>query len=159
MIRCLEYLFLLRKFMTFCSKKVQKICHIITVFLWLRLLYPGRPRSPFHNAGKSIKLRRHQIIWALIMYQYGKSTWSHTMILKLFDLFPIIPAIYRRIQHWLCVCEKRFLLHLKGTVSWDRFKKCWWKWTDLGLNKGRGWVLNFLETPLIFSWNKTSVSR
>ncbi len=43
---------------------------------------------------------------------------------------------------------------LKGTVSWDRFQKCWRKWTDLGLIKGRGWFLNFLEAPLIFSWIK-----
>ncbi len=39
----------------------------------------------------------------------------------------------------------------KGTVSWDRFQKCWRKWTDLGLNKGCGWFLNFSETPLIWS--------
>ncbi len=48
---------------------------------------------------------------------------------------------------------------LNGTVSWDRFQKCCRKWTDLGLNKGRGWFLNFSEAALIFSWNKTSVSR
>ncbi len=48
---------------------------------------------------------------------------------------------------------------IKGIVSWDRFQKCWRKWTDLGLNKGRGWFLNFSETPLIFSLNKTSGSR
>jgi hypothetical protein len=54
------------------------------------------------------------------------------------------------------ICEKsRFF---KGTVSWDRFQKCWRKWTDLGLIKGRSWFLNFSEAPLIFNWNKTSVS-
>ncbi len=50
-------------------------------------------------------------------------------------------------------------ISFKGTVSSDRFQKCWRKWTDLGLIKGRGLVLNFSEAPLIFNWNKTSVSR
>jgi hypothetical protein len=31
------------------------------------------------------------------------------------------------------------LLLIKGTVLRDRFRKCWRKLTDLGLNKGRGW--------------------
>ncbi len=48
---------------------------------------------------------------------------------------------------------------LKGTVLRDRFRKCWRKLTDLGLNKGRGWFLNFSEAPLIFGWNKTSSFR
>ncbi len=48
---------------------------------------------------------------------------------------------------------------VKGTVLRDRFRKCWRKWTDLGLNKGRVWFLNFLEAPLIFNWNKTSFFR
>jgi hypothetical protein len=33
----------------------------------------------------------------------------------------------------------------KGTVSWDRFQNFWQKFTELGLTKGRGWFLNFLE--------------
>ncbi len=41
----------------------------------------------------------------------------------------------------------------KGTVFRDRFRKCWRKLTDLGLNKGRGWFLNFSEAPPIFGWN------
>ncbi len=28
----------------------------------------------------------------------------------------------------------------KGTVSWDRYKKNWQKFTELGLTKGRGWL-------------------
>ncbi len=48
---------------------------------------------------------------------------------------------------------------LKGTVLRDRFRKCWRKLTDLGLNKDRGWFLNFSEAPLIFGWNKTSSFR
>ncbi len=32
----------------------------------------------------------------------------------------------------------------KGAVSWDRFQKFRQKFTELGLSKGRGWVLNFL---------------
>jgi hypothetical protein len=48
---------------------------------------------------------------------------------------------------------------LKGTVLRDRFRKCWRKLIDLGLNKGRGRFLNFSEAPLIFSWNKTSSFR
>ena len=39
---------------------------------------------------------------------------------------------------------------LKGTVLRDRFGKCCRKLTDLGLNKGHGWFLNFKEVPLIF---------
>ncbi len=31
-------------------------------------------------------------------------------------------------------------LLFKGTVLRDRFRKCWRKLTDLGLNKGRGWL-------------------
>ncbi len=50
-------------------------------------------------------------------------------------------------------------LIFKGTVLRDRFRKCWRKLTDLGLNKGRGWFLNFSEAPLIFGWNKTSSFR
>ncbi len=61
-----------------------------------------------------------------------------------------------RRQTWIRNCLVGLF---KGTVSWDRFHKCWRKWTDLGLNKGRGWFLNFSETPLTFNWNKTSVSR
>jgi hypothetical protein len=49
--------------------------------------------------------------------------------------------------------------NLKGTVLRDRFRKCWRILIDLGLNKGRGWVLNFSEAPLIFNWNKTSSFR
>ncbi len=59
--------------------------------------------------------------------------------------------------------SKLYWLHLicffKGTVLRDRFRKCWRKLTDLGLNKGRGWFLNFSEGPLIFGWNKTSSFR
>ncbi len=39
----------------------------------------------------------------------------------------------------------------KGTVSFDRFQKGGRKRKDLGLNKGRGWFLNFSEAPLILS--------
>jgi hypothetical protein len=49
--------------------------------------------------------------------------------------------------------------NLKGTVAWDRFRQCWRKLTDVGLNKGRGWFFNFSEAPLIFSWNYTSSFR
>ncbi len=41
------------------------------------------------------------------------------------------------------------ILLLKGTVSWDRFQNFWQKFTELGLTKGRGWFLNFLEAPMI----------
>ncbi len=43
-----------------------------------------------------------------------------------------------------CTC-----VQFKGTVFRDRFWKCWHKLTDLGLNKGRVWFLNFSEAPLI----------
>ncbi len=36
-----------------------------------------------------------------------------------------------------------------GTVSWDRLNKFWQKFTELGLTKGRGRILNFLEAPMI----------
>ncbi len=60
---------------------------------------------------------------------------------------------------WIADKESDRDVVIKGTVSWDRFQKCWRKWADLVLNKGRGWFLNFSEAPLIFSWNKTPVSR
>ncbi len=46
--------------------------------------------------------------------------------------------------------KKGVITLLKGTVLRDRFQKCGRKLTDLGLNKGRGWFLNFSEAPLIF---------
>jgi hypothetical protein len=52
-----------------------------------------------------------------------------------------------------------WIQRFKGTVLRDRFRKCWRKLTDLGLNKGHGWFLNFLEVPLIFSLNKKSSIR
>ncbi len=55
-----------------------------------------------------------------------------------------------------CCSKSLFVLVLKGTVLRDRFRKRWRKLTDLGLNKGRGWFLNFSEAPLIFGWNETS---
>ncbi len=58
-------------------------------------------------------------------------------------------------SHWL----QGKCARLKGTVLWDRFRKCWRKLKDLGLNKGRGWFLNFSEAPLFFGWNKTSSFR
>ncbi len=55
--------------------------------------------------------------------------------------------------------EQSSIMAIKGTVSWDRFRQCWRKLTDVGHNKGRSWFLNFSEAPLIFSWNKTSSFR
>jgi hypothetical protein len=46
--------------------------------------------------------------------------------------------------------KELFEQRIKGTVLRDRFRKCCQKLTDLGLNKGRGWFLNFSEAPLIF---------
>ncbi len=60
----------------------------------------------------------------------------------------------------LCSTTNRnFIFLIKGTFLWDRFRKCWWKLMDLGLNKGRGRFLNFSKAPLIFSLNKTSPFR
>ncbi len=42
----------------------------------------------------------------------------------------------------------------KGTVSRDRFKKFWLKFTELGFTKGRCWFLNFLGAPLILYCKK-----
>jgi hypothetical protein len=44
----------------------------------------------------------------------------------------------------------RLITYLKETVLRDRFRKCLRKLTDLCLNKGHGWFLNFSEAPLIF---------
>ncbi len=38
---------------------------------------------------------------------------------------------------------ERLCIAFTGTVLRDRFRKCWRKLTDLGLNQGRGWFLNF----------------
>jgi hypothetical protein len=43
---------------------------------------------------------------------------------------------------------------LKGTVSRDRFQKCWQKFTELGLTKERSWFLNFLGAPMILKRKK-----
>ena len=43
-----------------------------------------------------------------------------------------------------------FIHLLKGLSHEIDFKHVDIKWTDLGLNKGRGWFLNFSEAPLIF---------
>ncbi len=45
--------------------------------------------------------------------------------------------------------QKQALKGLSYEIDWRKF-------TDLGLDKGRGWFLNFSEASLIFSWNKTS---
>ncbi len=39
--------------------------------------------------------------------------------------------------------HRKILQMSKGTVSWERLKKLWQKFTELGLKKGRGWFLNF----------------
>jgi hypothetical protein len=40
---------------------------------------------------------------------------------------------------------------VKGTVTLERLKKFGQKFTELGLNKGWGWFLNFPEATLIFN--------
>ncbi len=51
-----------------------------------------------------------------------------------------------------CMCSHRKILQMsKGTVSWDRFKKLWQKFTELGLNKARGWFLNFFAASMILN--------
>ncbi len=42
---------------------------------------------------------------------------------------------------WLLSTQK--YNSIKETVLQDRFRKCWLKFTDLGLKKGRGWFFNF----------------
>jgi hypothetical protein len=42
--------------------------------------------------------------------------------------------------------QRTWKTFLQGTVLRDRFRNCGLKLTDLlGINKGRGWFLNFLE--------------
>ncbi len=54
--------------------------------------------------------------------------------------------------------KKSYLQWLKG-LSCDRFQKFWQKFSEIGLIKGRGWLLNFSEAPLIFSWQLKRLSR
>ncbi len=75
----------------------------------------------------------------------GESLWS-----RYSNFFKFIIEL----QHF-----KRLNQAFKGTVAWDRFRQYCQKFTDVGLNEGRGWFLNFLEAPMIFSWNKTSSLR
>jgi hypothetical protein len=42
---------------------------------------------------------------------------------------------------------------LKGTGSPDGLGFSWLIWIDLGLKKGRGWFLNFIEPPPIVHLN------
>jgi len=92
------------------------------------------------------------------------------LLKKSFSLWILVAELKDEKQHDLYIfvsisCFVRTFLLLfngviiKGTVSWDRFQKCWRKVTDLTLNKGRGWFFNFSDSPLIFSWNKTSSFR
>ncbi len=60
-----------------------------------------------------------------------------------------IPPVY--VAWW---AEPVFVNLFKGTVSWDRFQNFWQKFTELGLTKGRGWFLNFLEAPVILKRKK-----
>ncbi len=46
---------------------------------------------------------------------------------------------------------KRWWLLLLTSPA-DRMGYCGGAWIDIGLNKGRGWFLNFLGAPLIFHW-------
>ncbi len=38
---------------------------------------------------------------------------------------------------------------VKGTVSRDRLNKFWHQFKEIGLTKGRGWILNFLGAPMV----------
>ncbi len=84
-------------------------------------------------------MRKYKPSWS-IKYCSEKTTWHAVIIMQ-------------------CCTYGRDSKLFKGTVLRDRFRKCWRKLTDLGLNKGRGWFLIFSEGPLIFSWNKTSSFR
>ncbi len=81
-------------------------------------------------------MRRHHL-WREIEGSWPSHSWGET------DM----------VQTYKIVTGKDIL---KGAVLRDRFRKCWRKLTNLGLNKGRSWFLNFSEAPLIFGWNKTS---
>ncbi len=73
------------------------------------------------------------------------------------DQLFVLPAASRlvcQLRQGHCRRRRYVQVDVKGIVSWDRFGKCWRKLTDLGLNKARGWFLNFSDAPLIFSWNK-----
>ena len=83
------------------------------------------------------------------------TVYTYLTVLKLKHFFCYFSVsfsqIYRSYTWMLLVSPKRRhhvvrpWLYFKGTVSWNRFRKCWQKFTELGLTKGRGWFLNFLE--------------
>ncbi len=55
----------------------------------------------------------------------------------------------KRLSVWKGADAVRRWGGFKGTVSWDRLKKFWQKFTELGLTKGRSRFLNFLWAPMI----------
>ncbi len=84
-----------------------------------------------------------------------KETWCSVLWSSCLDnhCFP-----YEWLHNW------NHLLLFKGTVLRDRLRKSWRKLTDLGLNKGHGWFLNFSEAPLnkqltIMKPTQTSINR
>jgi hypothetical protein len=47
----------------------------------------------------------------------------------------------------------------QGTVSWDRLRKVWQKFAELGLSTGRGWFLNFVGGSDDFLMQKVYLLR
>ncbi len=80
-------------------------------------------------------------IWNLFKTSVYVPYYIFTCLMQLAPNFKISSFCWRKI-HFIWFRPGPLL---KGTVLRDRFRKCWRKLTDLGLNKGRGWFLNFFR--------------
>ncbi len=125
----------------FCDSYPIDVSHLS--FNFLCLLYPSpspgcQTFRSLPNSFRAIFIRKDfsKYIFARILYSIVKSfivvrRFSKFGWIPIFNFWSFTyadPSIYYTI-----IC-----LLFKGTVSWDRFQKCWQKFTELGLSKGRG---------------------
>ena len=78
----------------------------------------------------------------------GNHTWKFTVQLNLQISYNKVKASLKSALNKV-KSSPPFNFTFKGTVLRDRFRKCWRKLTDLGLTKSRGWILNFLQAPIL----------
>ncbi len=145
----------------------------------IRRCCPCCPQQIVYQSSRSWqKQTKYPDLYFLLLFTCSGILIMQNILINIVNLCREVHSLF--LEHFLTTSTKEFLdlrkllkfflplviqiLHtglwytFKGTVLWDRFRKCWRK-IDLGLNKGRGWFLNFSKAPLIFGWNKTSSFR
>ncbi len=149
----------------FCYLKNIDIAHFLVSFLpyfhartCAKLLKRGHLHPPPHVALSYLQLSEDIETFYFLNYKKQVFEWPLGLLYKGWASRLILLATVDIRSGF--VKDQQILARLfKWTVLRDRFQKCWRKLTDLGLNKGRGWFLNFSKVPLIFSWNKTCSIR